>query len=96
MENNNIELPGFKITVASVAGKNEDRDAIPILPGQLAAKITEFFDSKFALHGAVTVRLSIENWNEIFEVKETTFDVLCTGSNEQTDQYPRNYWIETT
>ena len=61
MENNNIELPGFKITVSSVAGKNADRGAIPILSGQLGAKITEFLDSKLALHGALTVRLSIEN-----------------------------------
>ncbi|TWR26337.1 hypothetical protein FPZ43_14320 [Mucilaginibacter pallidiroseus] len=92
---NSIELPGFKITVASVAANNTDPGAIPILAGQLALKIKDFFETRLAHYGAVTIRLSIENWDEIFEVEETTFDVHCSGSNVTSDQYPRNYWIET-
>jgi hypothetical protein len=95
MENNNIEFPGFKITVASIAGKDAERAKTPILPNQLAARINGFINSKIALYGTVTVRLSIEDWDEVFEVEETFFDIYHAGSTEPVNQNPRNYWIET-
>lgn len=90
-----MESPGFKITVKSLTRTDTNPGGAQIRVDQLAEKITSFINTKLASQSAMTVRLIIENWDEVFEVEETSYNLHDDGSIESTNQYPRNYWIET-
>lgn len=95
MDNNEILLRGFKITVRSLADKNAEPGAISIIPEQFAEKISDFIKTRLLTNDEINVRLSIEKWDETFELQESSFNIRLDLPAKNTYEYARNYWIET-
>jgi len=94
MENNNIELPGFTITVRSEPAKSAGHGAVLIHPDEFAGKIADFIQSHIRTNRDTTVRLNIASWNETFDVEESVYDIHADAPTINTIDKARNYWIE--
>jgi len=95
VKNNDIALPGFTITIKPVTEKNAKPGEMPIAPDQFASKISDFIKSRLLTNNNdIKVRLSIESWDETFDLEESIYDIHLDSPTNHTNNYTRNYWIE--
>ena len=84
---------GFILTVEKTSKEEKNAPPIVVCPRQLGEHIISFVEKQLTAQEQITIRLSVENWDEIYKVEEYMLEVSNKTVAIGNKDFSTNHWI---